>query len=159
MLLLLTFSCFFWHSIAHIAHLRHFCILCTRPKSCFGGLNERWAATLFWRVLSILTNPYQALRQKHANTNKENYIGKWKLSDWMANNQKAWTFSLGRMIESILLDWSNIPPSKSQNHFYFQAFSPRSWCRPLSGGCHHTGQNNPTKNWLQSQKLGPLTQK
>ena len=25
----------------------YFCILCTRPKSCFGGLNERWAATLF----------------------------------------------------------------------------------------------------------------
>ena len=47
LLLLLTFSCFFWHSIAHIAHLQHFCILCTRPKSCFGGLNERWAATLF----------------------------------------------------------------------------------------------------------------
>ena len=46
LLLLLTFSCFFWHSIGHIAHLRHFCILCTRPKSCFGGLNERWAATL-----------------------------------------------------------------------------------------------------------------
>ena len=38
MLLLLTFSCFFWHSIAHIAP---FCILCTRPKSCFGGLNEQ----------------------------------------------------------------------------------------------------------------------
>ena len=33
--------------IAHIAHLRNFCILCIRPKSCFGGLNERWAATLF----------------------------------------------------------------------------------------------------------------
>ena len=47
LLLLLTFSCFFWHCIAHIAHLRHFCILCIRPKSCFGGLNERWAATLF----------------------------------------------------------------------------------------------------------------
>ena len=27
LLLLLTFSCFFWHSIAHIAHLRHFCTL------------------------------------------------------------------------------------------------------------------------------------
>ena len=44
--------CFYLHSrascgtLAHIAHLRHFCILCTHPKSCFGGLNERWAATL-----------------------------------------------------------------------------------------------------------------
>ena len=41
LLLLITFECFFWHSIAHIAHLRHFCILCTCPKSCFGGLNEQ----------------------------------------------------------------------------------------------------------------------
>ena len=39
--------CFYLHSrascgtLAHIAHLRHFCILCTHPKSCFGGLNEQ----------------------------------------------------------------------------------------------------------------------
>ena len=40
--------CCFWQhsnasssSIAHIADLRHFCILCTRPKSCFGGVNEQ----------------------------------------------------------------------------------------------------------------------
>ena len=54
LLLLLTFSCFFWHCIAHIAHLHQFWIVRTRPKSCFGGVNERWAATLFpsqsWRV-------------------------------------------------------------------------------------------------------------
>ena len=31
----------------HIAHLHQFWILRTRPKSCFGGVNERWAATLF----------------------------------------------------------------------------------------------------------------
>ena len=48
LLLLLTFSCFFWHCIAHIAHLHQFWILRTRPKSCFGGVNERWAATLFF---------------------------------------------------------------------------------------------------------------
>ena len=34
-------NAFFWHLIGHIAHLRHFCILCIRPKSCFGGVNEQ----------------------------------------------------------------------------------------------------------------------
>ena len=54
LLLLLTFLCFFWHSVAHIAHLRHFCILCTRPKSCFGGLNEQSGyLVLYWTSLTL----------------------------------------------------------------------------------------------------------
>ena len=28
---------------------------------------------IYWRVLSILANPYQALKKKHERTNKENY--------------------------------------------------------------------------------------
>ena len=38
---------FLCHTVTHgtdlrrSPHLRHFCILCTRPKSCFGGLNEQ----------------------------------------------------------------------------------------------------------------------
>ena len=33
----------------------------------------------------------------------------------------------------------------------------KSWCRPLVGGCHHTGGKRPTKHWLQLQKI-PLTE-
>ena len=56
LLLLLTFSCFFWHCIAHIAHLHQFWIVRTRPKSCFGGVNERWVGVggTFWLFIFTL---------------------------------------------------------------------------------------------------------
>ena len=41
-------------SIAHIAHLRHFSILCIRAKSCFGGLNEQSGYLVFKKVFGIL---------------------------------------------------------------------------------------------------------
>ena len=86
LLLLLTFSCFLWHSIAHIAHLRHFCILCTRPLSCFGGLNERWAATLFfvWLLCEWKLKNLQCGLQTQFSRSKHNL---WIF--WMHDNLKS----------------------------------------------------------------------
>ena len=39
--------------IAHIAHLRNFCILCIRPKSCFGGVNEQSGYLVFEAVRKV----------------------------------------------------------------------------------------------------------
>ena len=73
LLFLLTFKCFFWHSIAYIVHLRHFCILYTRPKSCFGGLNEQsgylvcnvYFQKLFIQVLDVMkTQIYEYVEQQ-----------------------------------------------------------------------------------------------
>ena len=41
------------HFLRLIAYPRHFCILCTRPKSCFGGLNEQ-SGYLVWYTLNSL---------------------------------------------------------------------------------------------------------
>ena len=61
---------------------------------------------LIWRVLSILTNPYQALRQKHANTNKENYIRKVKVIRLDGKQSKCMNF-FTRLNDWIHSSWLN----------------------------------------------------
>ena len=74
------------------------------------------------RVLSIQTNPYQALNNKRTNYNKEN------CSTESESDQTG--------VQHI---WNKIPSSLTFT------FSNDSCYRPSSGGCHHTGKNHPPR--------------
>ena len=91
----------------YCAHTTFFCRLCTRPKSCFGGLNERWAATLFgiqiWAILTVwlnVSNPWRAGDEQMEEFTRKTFIAThrtqiveiedfWKCDVWTTTKPRS----------------------------------------------------------------------